>query len=134
MTLEEVNEKYEYQSDLDKYGWNEVWTIPNPDSDGKFREDCEGYCAILKHNVPEFNDWDYCYCKIRGNGHCILYKDGMVIDCNARRVMAIDLYTSLYVMSDLKKYNWFVKPSKFAVGAILYYISICKTYLQGFIK
>lgn len=105
MTLQEFNSKYIYQSDRDKFNFIEVWEIPKEDSDGKIRADCESYCRFLKENISEFKDWDYYYGKLSDNGHCILYKNGDVIDCNIKNVVTIEQYYNLYKVSDFKKYN-----------------------------
>lgn len=121
MTLEEVNELYKYQSDLDKYGFNEVWAEPRL-VNGMYKGDCEDYCILLKRNVPEFKDWDYYYCKLNGSGHCVLYKDGDVIDCNYKNVIAFDLYSKVYKVSEFKKYSKFTVWSKLIVGKVITWI------------
>ncbi len=105
MTLEEFNSNYIYQSDKDKFNFIEVWEIPKEDSDGKIRADCESYCRYLKANILEFKDWDYYYCKLNEIGHCILYKNGDVIDCNIKNVITLEQYYHLYKVSEFKKYN-----------------------------
>lgn len=122
MTLEEFNSKYVYIKDIDKYGFNEVWAEPTL-VDGRYEGDCEDYCIFLKRNIEEFADWDYYYCKINGNGHCVLYKDGMVIDCNYKNKVSFDSYTKIYKVTEFKKYNWFVITCKLMVGRLLAWVS-----------
>lgn len=117
MKLEEFNSKYVYVKDIDKYGFNEVWVEPTL-VDGKYEGDCEDYCIFLKRNIEEFYDWDYYYCKINGNGHCVLIKDNEIIDCNIKKKVSIETYSRLYNMTNLKKYNKFVITSKLIVGKI----------------
>ena len=118
MTLEEFNKKYKYKKDIDKYGFNEVWLEPK-EVDGRYEGDCEDYCIYLKRNVPEFKDWEYWYCKINGNGHCVLYKNGDTIDCNCKTVLNIEQYIKIYNATNFKKYNNFVVFSKILVGKLL---------------
>lgn len=118
MTLEEFNKKYKYKKDIDKYGFNEVWIEPK-EVDGIYEGDCEDYCIYLKRNVPEFKDWEYWYCKINGNGHCVLYKNGDTIDCNCKTVLNIEQYIKIYNATNFKKYNNFVVFSKILVGKLL---------------
>lgn len=48
MTLFELNKIYKYKSDLEKYGFSEVWEIPKVSDDGFVYADCESYCRYLK--------------------------------------------------------------------------------------
>ena len=111
MRLKEFNSKYTYQSDVDKFGFDEVWEIPKL-QDGKYYGDCESYCLFLKKNVEGFADWELYFCRLNGDGHCVLYKDGGVIDCNTKRITSYAQYCSRYVVTDFKKYNWFVVLGK----------------------
>ena len=121
MTLEEFNKKYIYRNDKEKFGFIEVWEIPEL-QEGIYYGDCESYCLFLKKNVPEFKDWDYYFCKFDGNGHCILYKNGDVIDCNIRDIVTIEQYSRIFKISDIRKYSWFEIFSKrlFAKGFLLW--------------
>ena len=105
MILEEFNSKYKYQSDKEKFGFIEVWEIPELQEDGFYYGDCESYCRFLKNNIPEFKDWEYYYCKLNGVGHCILHKNGDIIDCNTRAVLSCESFYKTYKISDMKKYN-----------------------------
>lgn len=113
MTLKEFNDKYRYESDSVRFGTKlDIWELPK---DGDvIRADCESYCRFLKNNIDEFKDWEYYYCKLSGSGHCILYKNGDVIDCNARVILSLEQYGRIYSITELKKYNWFVVASKIA--------------------
>ena len=108
MTLEYLNKNYIYQGDnpLD------IWQEMQPNKDGKYLGDCEDYAITIKKNVSEFKDWDYYYCKLNGIGHCILYKNGDIIDCNTKSVVTFENYCKIYKVTEFKKYNWFVVFSK----------------------
>lgn len=106
MILEEFNLKYSYQSDTEKYGTSlDVWEIIEPDSEGNYRGDCESYARTLKNLVSEFKDWEYYYCKLYGEGHCVLYKDGKVIDCNIRKIISLEDYCKVYNVTEFRKYS-----------------------------
>ena len=95
MTLEQFNNKYKYQTDKERFKTSlDIWELPK-DAD-IIRADCESYCRYLKNNIAEFKDWEYYYCKLNGNGHCVLCKDGYVIDCNIRQVVTYEKYCSLF--------------------------------------
>lgn len=122
MTLEEVNSKYHYKSDKEKYGTSlDVWEIPE-EIDGVIESDCESYCRLLKAKVEWFKDWDYWYCKLEGVGHCVLMKDGQVIDCNVQDVISLDRYCMMYRVEGFKKYGWFQVGAKigFSWGYLLW--------------
>ena len=118
MILEEFNSKYEYCSDKDKYGFKEVWVEPK-EVNGKYLGDCEDYCIFLKRNITEFKDWDYYFCYLNGNGHCVLYKDGNVIDCNVRSIINFNNYCKIYKVSEFSRYNRFSVASKVLVSKVL---------------
>lgn len=122
MTLEEFNDKYRYKSDLEKYGTSlDVWEIPE-EVDGRIESDCESYCRYLKNKLEWFKDWEYWYCKLDGVGHCVLIKDGMIIDCNVKDVVSLDTYCKVYNVSGFKKYSLFTIGSKimFSWGYLLW--------------
>lgn len=123
MTLQEFNKMYKYQSDIDKYGFSEVWEIPRVSDDGFVYADCESYARYLKNRIPEFKDWNYYYCKLDGVGHCVLVKDNDVIDCNIKRVVSLEQYYRIFTITGLVKYNMFVLASKVIVGNVLRLIS-----------
>jgi predicted transglutaminase-like cysteine proteinase len=105
MTLEEFNKKYEYIKDSDKYNTEfDIWELPK-EINGKIKGDCESYCRFLKNNVSEFKDYDYHYCKLNGNGHCLLYKNGDVIDCNIKRIVTLEQYNRMYKVTEFRKYS-----------------------------
>ena len=126
MTLEEFNSKYIYKTDKEKFGFIEVWEIPKLQKDGFYYGDCESYCLFLKKNVPEFKDWDLYFCKINGNGHCILYKDESVIDCNVRSVVSFNDYCKLYKVSEFSKYSKFTVASTLLVSKVLLWLRSLK--------
>lgn len=112
MTLQDFNKKYKYKSDKQKFGFIEVWEIPKLQEDGFYYGDCESYCLFLKNNIEQFKDWDYYYCKLNGQGHCVLYKNEDVIDCNTQKIVSFEQYRKMYKVTEFKKYNWFVIFSK----------------------
>ena len=122
MTLKEFNNKYQYKTDKDKFGFFEVWDIPKLKDDGFYYGDCEDYAIFLKHNIPQFENWDLYYCKLNGIGHCVLYKDGHVIDCNIRQIVTYEKYCSLFNITKFKKYNWFVVGSKIMFAKVYTWI------------
>lgn len=119
MTLLDFNRIYKYKSDKKKFGFIEVWDTPKLQDDGYFYGDCEDYCIFLKHNFDEFEHWDYHYCTLDNQGHCVLIKDDFIIDCNSQKVMSLNEYKKLYNVANFKKYNWFTVFSKFVFGKIL---------------
>lgn len=119
MTLEQFNKQYIHKSDEDKFGFFEVWDIPKLQDDGFYYGDCEDYAIFLKHNIPQFENWDYVYCTLDDVGHCVLIKNNSIIDCNCQTIMLIDKYKKIYNISDLKKIGWFTVFSKFVFGKIL---------------
>lgn len=124
MTLEEFNSKYVYKTDKDKFGFIEVWEIPKLQN-GKYYGDCESYCLFLKKNVPEFKDWKLYFCKINGSGHCVLYKDKNVIDCNTKSVVSFGNYSKIYSVSEFNRYSRFTIVSKLLVSkAVLWFRSL----------
>ena len=77
----------------------------------------------MKNNVNGFADWDYYYCKLNGEGHCVLFKGGKVIDCNIKEVVTEESYKSIYNITDFRKYNWFVVLSKIIVAKVYLWIN-----------
>ena len=122
MILKEFNSKYKYQSDKEKFGVTEVWELPEISEDGYIYGDCESYCRFLKNKVDGFKDWDYYYCKVSGEGHCVLYKDGDVIDCIHKRIIALEQYTAGGKITDFRKYGRFTVISKIVIGKVLTWI------------
>lgn len=118
MTLKQFNRQYKYKTDKDKFNHKEVWDIPKL-QDGYYYGDCEDYCIFLKHNIDDFEECDYYYCTLNGEGHCVLMKDGLIIDCNCQRIMTFDKYCQIFNASNFKKLGWFTVFSKFVFGKIL---------------
>lgn len=105
MLLQDFNDKYIYQSDIEKFYVSDVWEIMKPDNKGIYKGDCESYCRTLKNLFGEYKEWSYYYCKIDGSGHCVLYKDDLVICCNSRKEVTLEQYHRMFNVSDFKKYN-----------------------------
>lgn len=112
MTLEQLNKNYIYKTDQNQFGRVEHWQVMKPNEKGQHIGDCEDYCLTLKKLIPQFKGWDFYFCKINGNGHCILYKNGDVIDCNTQKIVSFEQYRKMYKVTEFKKYNWFVVFSK----------------------
>lgn len=104
MTLKDFNEKYEYKSDKDKFGYTEVWEVGTPDKDGVYRMDCESYMLTLLDLDLISSETELYYCKINGEGHCIGVLGDKVIDCNCQEWMHINNYTEKYNMTNMRKY------------------------------
>lgn len=118
MTIQELNKKYVYKTDLEKYGTSlDVWEIPE-EVDGKIESDCESYVRLLKAKVDGFKDWSYYYCKLNGNGHCVLIKNTDVIDCNVRQIVSIDDYCRMFKVTELRPFTRFQVMSKIIVTQI----------------
>ena len=122
MTLKAFNNKYQYKTDKEKFGFFEVWDIPKLQDDGFYYGDCESYCLFLKNNIEQFKNWDYYYCKVSGEGHCVLYKDGDVIDCVHKRIITLEQYMANGKIADFRKYGLFTVISKIVVGKVLTWI------------
>lgn len=121
MTLQEFNSKYKYQTDKERFNTSlDIWELPK-DNDNIYG-DCESYARFLRNNISEFEDWNYYYCKLNGNGHCVLYKDGYVIDCNIRQVVTYEKYCSIFNITNFKKYSWFVVASKIMFAKVYTWI------------
>ena len=103
---------YKYKSDKEKFNTSlDIWEIIKP-INGVYYGDCESYCRTLKHLDKQFRDWNYYYCKLNGEGHCVLYKNGDIIDCNTQKIVSFEQYCKRYKVTEFKKYNWFVVFSK----------------------
>lgn len=123
MTLKEFNNKYQYKTDKEKFNTSlDIWEIIKPNEQGIYEGDCESYCRTLKHLDKQFKDWDYYYCKVSGEGHCVLYKDGDVIDCVHKRVITLEQYMANGKITDFRKYGQFTVISKIVVGKVLIWI------------
>jgi predicted transglutaminase-like cysteine proteinase len=109
MILEQFNNQYKYQTDKDKFRLLEAWAEPKLQSDGFYYGDCEDYCIFLRHNIEEFEDWEYYYCKILSNnkyeGHCILSNGTLAIDCNIQNPILLDDYITVFKAIELRQYT-----------------------------
>ena len=119
MILQDFNKQYKYKTDKEKFGFFEVWDIPKLQDDGFYYGDCEDYAIFLKHNIKQFENWDYFYCTLDGSGHCVLMKNNSIIDCNCQTIMLFDKYSEIYNVSDFQEYSRFAIASKFILGKIL---------------
>jgi len=118
MRLYEVNRKFEYMPDRMQYGFKEVW-LPLQNVGGRLIGDCESYAITLKQEVDEYYLWQYHYCKINGNGHCVLVCKDMVIDNNIRRPISLQKYKQAYEITGLRPYRWYELVWKFASAWVL---------------
>lgn len=104
---------YKYKTDKEKFNTSlDVWEIIKPNKQGIYEGDCESYCRTLKNLDKQFKDWEYYYCKLNSIGHCVLFKNGDIIDCNTQKVVSYSEYCRRYKVTEFKKYNWFVVFSK----------------------
>lgn len=118
MTLENINKNYIYKTDQNQFGRVEYWQVMKPNEKGQYIGDCEDYCLTLQKLIPQFKEWELYYCKINGNGHCILYRNGDVIDCNIKSITTFEQYCKIYKVTEFKKYNWFTIFSKLLFAKI----------------
>ena len=116
-TYQEIIEKYRYSSDSELYGVTELWTGLK-EVDGKLYGDCEDFCIELK-KLDKYKYWDYWYCKLNGMGHCVLMKDGAVVDCNSLVEMPIEVYSGTYAVTGFSKYSKYTIVCKLVVGRIM---------------
>lgn len=125
MRLDDFNSKYIYKTDKEKHGLSEVWEIPELQDDGFYYGDCESYCLFLQKNIADFKDWDLYYCKLNGEGHCVLYKNKDVIDCNIKAIVSFENFCKIYDIKEFKKYSKITILSKLLVTKlVLLYINI----------
>jgi hypothetical protein len=124
MTLIELNSKYIYVTDEERYGINEYWN--ELEYDGiNFWGDCESYAITIKRYIKGFEDYNYYYCKLNGVGHCLLVSPDELycIDNNVKRKIPLNLYESTYIVDGLRPYKWYELWWKFSTA---YLISIFK--------
>jgi len=121
MTLQQFNSNYVYQTDTSKFNRKEVWDIIKPDSDGKYRGDCESYMLTILDLGLISKDTKLYYCKI-GGGHCIGILDNKVIDCNCKEFIRLESYKRIYSMTNLRKYwkieMWWYKTTTKLFGYV----------------
>ena len=118
MELQLFNKNYKYKSDKEKFGFFEVWDIPQLQDDGYYYGDCESYCLFLKNNIEQFKNWDLYCCKLNGIGHCVLSNGAMIIDCNSQETMLKDKFMQRYNIAELKKYSKFVIFCKYLFAKV----------------
>lgn len=105
MLLDEFNRRYKYISDKEKYNtFLDIWEVPKLEQDGFYYGDCESYCRFLKAHIEWFKDFEYYYCKLDGVGHCVLIKDNLIIDCNIKQPVSLEVYSSTFKVSEFRKY------------------------------
>ena len=120
MTLQELNERFEYKLDSEQFGFSEVW-LGLQEVDGKLVGDCEDYAITVKNNIEGFKKWRYHYCKLNGIGHCILVSPNGndMIDNNVQEVIGLDRYRTIYHVSKLRPYEWYELLWKFGSAKVL---------------
>jgi predicted transglutaminase-like cysteine proteinase len=120
MTLDELNRRFLYVTDKVRYGVEEYWN-PLEESDGNLYGDCESYAITLKREVPLFEDWNYYWCRMNGDGHCILVSPcgSMMIDNNTRNVTLLSQYERLYTITELRPFKWYELLWKFGSAKVL---------------
>lgn len=120
MTLSEINKAFVYKTDKEQYGFNEVW-LPLQNVNGKLVGDCESYAITLKNEIKEFKDWDYWYCELNGDGHCILVnkEKTLMIDNNTKEVISLYSFEKIYRVENLRKYSKIELLYKFFLAKII---------------
>jgi predicted transglutaminase-like cysteine proteinase len=118
MTLEELNSRFEYKLDSEQFGFNEVW-LGLQDVDGKLVGDCEDYAISVKNEVPGFKNWNYYWCRMNGEGHCILSNGVDMIDNNVKQVTSLDEYKKMYEVTELRAFKWYELVWKFSSTKVL---------------
>jgi predicted transglutaminase-like cysteine proteinase len=118
MTLDELNRRFVYKLDSEQFGFNEVW-LGLQDVDGKLVGDCEDYAISVKNKVPGFKDWNYYWCRMNGEGHCILSNGVDMVDNNVQRVISLDKYKKMCEVTELRPYKWYELVWKFGSAKVL---------------
>jgi hypothetical protein len=119
MTLEEINNRFVYVTDKEQYGVDEYWEEGTIASDGNMYMDCESYAITCKKYIEDFKDWDYYWCRMNGEGHCILSNGVDMIDNNVQRVTSLDKYKKVYEVTELRQYRWYELMWKFGSAKVL---------------
>lgn len=119
MTLKDFNKNFIYKTDEEQYGVPEYWEEMKPNKDGKYVGDCESYAITVKRNIKGFKNWDYCWCTLNGNGHCILSYGELMIDNNTKEVWTLDKYTSTFFVDELRPFKWYELAMKFTQAKLL---------------
>jgi predicted transglutaminase-like cysteine proteinase len=118
MTLNELNSRFVYKLDSEQFGFNEVW-LGLQDVNGKLVGDCEDYAISVKNKVSGFKNWNYYWCKLNGEGHCILSNGVDMIDNNVQRMTSLDNYKKMYEVTELRPYRWYELVWKFSSAKVL---------------
>ena len=137
VTLQEFNNRWKYKTDLEKYGVKELWEEPKPNSNGEYESDCESYSIFLKRNIDGFKDWWYYYCKLNGEGHCILMsnKNSMMIDNNTKEIVHIQEFELMYDITNIRPYKWYELIWKFGTAKlILMYLRTKRSEARAFVR
>jgi len=126
MTLQEFNKNWTYKTDKEKFGIEEYWEEPVPDENGKYESDCESYAIFVKRNILGFQHWKYYYCKLNGNGHCVLISEfgNLVIDNNIQTPTDLEDYKiemerRSAVITELRPYKWYELLWKFGSAKVI---------------
>jgi predicted transglutaminase-like cysteine proteinase len=118
MTLEDINRRFLYITDKARYGVEEYWN-PLEESDGNLYGDCESYAITLKREVSLFEDWNYYWCRMNGEGHCILSNGVDMIDNNVKQVTSLGKYKKMYDVTELRAFKWYELMWKFGSAKVL---------------
>jgi hypothetical protein len=118
MTLANFNEKYKYVSDVTQYGRKEHWVVMKPNAIGFYEGDCEDYALTVKKYISEYKDWELWYCKLNGNGHCVLRKGNNILCSGSRKPTNIEVYIPKFTATGFFKYPWVLIKIKM-FGAML---------------
>jgi hypothetical protein len=119
MTLDEINNRFVYVTDKEQYGVSEYWEEGTVASDGNMYMDCESYAITCKKHIEDFKDWNYYWCRMNGDGHCILSNGVDMIDNNVQRVISLDKYKKMYDVTELRAFKWYELMWKFGSAKVL---------------
>jgi len=125
-TLHKFNKNWSYKTDKEKFGVEEYWEEPVPDKDGKYESDCESYAIFVKRNILDYQNWKYCYCKLNGEGHCVLINEfsNLVIDNNVQTPIDLKDYKigmarRGVLITELRLYSWYELLWKFGSTKVI---------------
>jgi predicted transglutaminase-like cysteine proteinase len=120
MTLDTINSKFTYVTDKEMWGVDEYW-CGLMESDGELWGDCEDYAITLKNNIIQFKEWKYYWCKMNGQGHCILVnpQETLMIDNNTKEITFINDFERVYTITELRPYTKLELLWKFTQAKVL---------------
>jgi predicted transglutaminase-like cysteine proteinase len=94
-----VLDRFTYKTDLEQYGENEKWVMPDSI---RVVGDCEDFALACRRLCREegINNSRLVVCTVEtGEGHCVLEVDGWILDNRCQRVVSRDFLEN-------KGYKW----------------------------